>query len=48
MYWKIPVAKEDVAKTAFVTPDGCYEFLRMPFGMINSGATLVGLMTQLL
>ena len=28
-------------KTAFVTRDGQYEFLRMPFGMVNSGATLV-------
>jgi len=40
-YWQIPVAKEDVSKTAFVTFDGSYEFLRMPFGMKNSGATLV-------
>ena len=39
-YWKIPVAPEDVHKTAFVTPDGQYEFTRMPFGMVNSGATL--------
>ena len=38
-YWQI--APEDVYKTAFVTPDGQYEFLRMPFGMVNSGATLV-------
>ena len=28
-------------KTAFVTPDGQYEFTRMPFSMVNSGATLV-------
>ena len=40
-YWQIPVAEEDDYKTAFGTPDGCYKCLRMPFGMMNSGATLV-------
>ena len=39
--WQIPVAQEDIHKTAFVTPDSCYEFLRMLFGMKNSGAALV-------
>ena len=39
--WQIQVAPEDVYKTAFVTPDRQYEFLRMPFRMVNSGATLV-------
>ena len=40
--------KDDVEKTAFVTPDGHYEFLRMPFGMKNSGATLCRCMDELL
>ena len=40
-YWQISVAMEDIHKTAFATPNGCYEFLRMPFEMKNSGATLV-------
>ena len=40
-YWQVPVNEEDISKTAFVTHDGSYEFLRMPFGMMNSGATLV-------
>jgi hypothetical protein len=47
-YWQIPVRSKDVEKTAFVTPDGKYEFLRMPFGMVNSGATLVRGMRKLL
>ncbi len=46
-YWQIPVAKEDVYKTAFFTPDGCYECLRMPFGTMNSVATLVRAMRKL-
>ena len=40
-YWQIPVAPRDVYNTAFVTPVGQYEFLMMPFGMVNSGATLL-------
>ena len=40
-YWQMPVAKDDVPKTALVTYEGSYELLRMPFGMINSSATFV-------
>ena len=47
-YWQIPVAEEDIEKTAFVTPDGTCDFLRMPFGMKNSGATLVCGMRKIL
>ncbi|GFR81483.1 zinc finger protein [Elysia marginata] len=39
-YWQMPRRMEDIPKTAFVTMDCHYEFLRMPFGMMNSGATL--------
>ena len=39
-YWQVPVRAEDISKTAFVTPDATYECLKMPFGMVNSGATL--------
>ena len=40
-YWKISVVTADIHKTMFMsTPDGSYEFVKMPFGMINSGATL--------
>ena len=48
VYLQIPVAEKDVAKTAFVTPDGTYEFIRMPFGMVNSGATLARGMRKLI
>ena len=47
-YWQILVAEEDMPKTAFVTTDGCYEFLRMLFGMKNSVVTLVRGMRKLL
>ena len=47
-YWQIPVKKQDVEKTAFVTPDGHFEFLKMPFDMVNSGAMLVRGIRQVL
>ena len=47
-YWQITIPEEDIPKTAFVTPDGSYEFLKMPFGMINSAATLKRAMRKLI
>ena len=47
-YWQISIPEEEIPKTAFVTPDGSYEFLKMPFGMINSAATLKRAMKKLI
>jgi len=33
------VRKEDQNKTTFTTPWGTFEYLRMPFGLLNAGAT---------
>lgn len=35
-YYQIPIAEESRDKTAFVTPDGQYEYNRMPFGLVNA------------
>lgn len=34
-FYQIPVSEESTRYTAFVTPDGHYEFLKMPFGICN-------------
>ncbi|CAK9809163.1 Retrovirus-related Pol polyprotein from transposon 297 [Anthophora quadrimaculata] len=37
-FYQIPVAADSAEKTAFVTPDGHYEFLKVPFGLANAPA----------
>lgn len=35
-FHQIPIDANSIEKTAFVTPDGHYEYLRMPFGLANA------------
>lgn len=37
-YHQIAISEESKEKTAFVTPDGQYEYNRMPFGLANAPA----------
>ena len=38
-YNQVLVKEEEQFKTAFTTPWGTYVYVRMPFGLINAGAT---------
>ena len=47
-YHQIRVRPADVHKTAFVTMGQHYEYLRMPFGMVDSGMTVTRAVRKLL
>lgn len=54
-YHQIPLAPEAIEISAFSTPDGHYEYTRMPFGLVNAPSTfqrfanamLAGLTTEM-
>jgi hypothetical protein len=47
-YHQVRMHSDDIAKTAFRTHHGHYEFLVMPFGLSNASATFQALMNDVL
>jgi transposase InsO family protein len=47
-YWHVPMEPADTHKTAFSAAGNHFEFLRMPFGLRNSGATFQRMMDTVL
>lgn len=47
-YHQIPMAEEDSEKTAFVCKEGIFEYIKMPFGLVNAPATFQRIMDKIL
>ena len=47
-YWQIPVKPECQKYTAFTSSEGLFAFRKLPFGMVNAGASFCRMMRKLL
>ena len=47
-YWQVPLTTRAREISAFVTPDGLYEYTVMPFGMKNAPATFQRMINQVI
>lgn len=47
-YWQVPLTERAVEVSAFVVPDGFYQYKVMPFGMRNASATFQRMMNNVI